>query len=87
MHDVSGQPEVTDLHDFPLRQKDVAGSQVPVDTLHGKERNHFRMAPAEARWQHSCKTGQSVGSLKRCPRERQTPSDVTLSAYLGKQQR
>lgn len=49
MHDVSGQAEVADLHNFPLCQKDIAGSQVPVDALHGKERNHFRMAAAEAR--------------------------------------
>lgn len=33
MHDVSGQAKVTDLHDFPLRQEDVASRQVPVDTL------------------------------------------------------
>ena len=33
MHDVSGQAKVTDLHDLPLRQEDVASRQVPVDTL------------------------------------------------------
>lgn len=50
MHDVSGQAKVTDLHNFPLCQEDVAGSQVPVDTLCGKERNHFRMAALLQDW-------------------------------------
>lgn len=33
MHDVSGQSEVTDLHYLALREKDIPGSQVPVNTL------------------------------------------------------
>lgn len=33
MHDVPGQSEVTDLHDIALREKDVPGSQVPMNTL------------------------------------------------------
>lgn len=37
MHDVSGQSEVADLHDLALRQKDIPGSQVPMNTLQNKK--------------------------------------------------
>lgn len=37
MHDVSGQSEVTDLHYLALREKDIPGSQVPVNTLEKKK--------------------------------------------------
>lgn len=83
MHDVSGQAKVTDLHNFPLCQKDIAGSQVPVDALHGKERSHFRMAPAEARQQHSCKTGHSVVALEGCPGRKNLPSLPILTPSEG----
>lgn len=33
MHDVSGQSKVTDLHYLALREKDVPGCQVAVNTL------------------------------------------------------
>lgn len=33
MHDVSGQPKVTDLDNFALREKDVPGCEIPMHTL------------------------------------------------------
>lgn len=38
MHDVPGQPEVTDLHYLALREEDVPGSQVAVNTLQNKQK-------------------------------------------------
>lgn len=35
MHDVSSQTKVTDLHNFPLSQKDITCCQVTVHTLQG----------------------------------------------------
>lgn len=66
MHDVSGQTKVTDLHNLPLGQKDIAGSQVPVDTLRGKEKKKkkaselLQLRPGSH--QDSCKTGKSGGT-------------------------
>lgn len=37
MHDVSRQSKVTDLHYLALREQDVPGSQISVDTLQNEE--------------------------------------------------
>lgn len=37
MHDVSSQPEVTDLHNFSLSEEDVTSCQVTVHTLYGEK--------------------------------------------------
>lgn len=63
MHDVSGQAKVTDLHDFPLRQEDIASGQVPVDTLRRKGRNDGECQSTCARQHHPCKTGHFTGAL------------------------
>lgn len=57
MHDVSGQAKVTDLHNFPLCQEDIAGSQVPVDTLCRKGKNNAKVNPSAAGQPHAYKTG------------------------------
>lgn len=48
---ISGETEVGDLHNVVLRHKDISGSQVSVDTLHGKQRTHTlkRHPPHDAR--------------------------------------
>lgn len=58
MHDVSGQAEVADLHDFPLCQEDITSGQVPVDTLHRKRRNGVGVNPSAPKQHRPCKTGR-----------------------------
>lgn len=64
MHDVSGQAKVTDLHDLPLRQEDVASRQIPVDTLRTWGRG---WGQSSGPWRHAHGAGTSAGPPEHCP--------------------
>ena len=62
VHDVSGQSEVTDLHDLALRQEDIPGCEVSMHTLH-KKRKSAKLISGE--WHLICTIVASTSNILR----------------------